>query len=64
MAEVTADGPGIGNTFKFSSIHLLTSTLPGSEMMGVPASEINETILFFFILLIILSLTLFSLNLW
>ena len=48
-ADVTADTPGIGQTVIFSSIHLFNSTLPGSEIPGVPASEINETTMFFFI---------------
>ena len=30
-------------------MHLLTSIIPGSEIVGVPASEINDIILFFFI---------------
>ena len=63
IAEVTAEGPGTEKTNKFSSIHLLTSIMPGSEMLGVPASETNETILFFFIDSTIMLLTFFSLNL-
>ena len=46
---MTAEGPGIGQILKFSSIHLLTSIKPGSEIVGVPASEISETTLSFFI---------------
>jgi len=37
--------------------------MPGSEIAGVPASEISETILSFFIESITLLLTFFSLNL-
>ena len=47
-AAVTAEGPGTGKTNRFSFIHILISIMPGSEILGVPASEINETILFFF----------------
>ena len=39
-----ADGPGTGKIDIFSFIQLLISNLPGSEMAGVPASEITETI--------------------
>ena len=62
-ADVTADGPGIGCTSKFSFIHLLTKNTPGSEIVGVPASEIKDIICFFFKNPIILSLIFFSLNL-
>ena len=48
-AEVTAEGPGTGKINRFSFMHIFTSIIPGSEIPGVPASEINETILFFFI---------------
>ena len=60
---MTAEEPGIGHTLNFSSIHLLISIIPGSEMVGVPASEINETTLFFLIKSITLLLIFFSLNL-
>ena len=58
-ADVTAEEPGIGCILKFSSTHFLTNIKPGSEIVGVPASEINEIILFFFIISIILLLTFF-----
>ena len=59
-AAVTAEGPGIGCIFKFSSIHLLMSIIPVSEIVGVPASDIKETILLFFIKSITLMLIFFS----
>ena len=39
-AEITEDGPGIGVTFIFFSIAFETNSYPGSEINGVPASEI------------------------
>jgi hypothetical protein len=39
-AEITAEGPGIEVTFIFSSMALATSSYPGSDIKGVPASEI------------------------
>ena len=47
-AAVVADGPGIGTKFIFSFIHSLTKIFPGSEILGVPASDIKDTILFDF----------------
>ena len=47
---------------KLFSMHLFTSTKPGSEIVGVPASEINETTFYFFIELITSLLIFFSLN--
>jgi len=41
----------------------LTSIKPGSEIVGVPASEISETILSFFMESIIVLQIFFSLNL-
>ena len=38
----------------FSLIQSLTNDKPGSEIVGVPASDIKETINFFFIRLITL----------
>ena len=32
-----------------TAVHLLIKIFPGSEIVGVPASEIKETILFFLI---------------
>ena len=43
-ADVTEDGPGIGKISIFLSIHSLIKIVPGSEMHGVPASEIKDTI--------------------
>ena len=48
----------------FSLTQLFISNLPGSEIVGVPASEIKEIIFLFFKSLIIFSKTFFSLNLW
>ena len=39
-ATKTLDGPGIDIIFIFFFTNSLTSMLPGSEMRGVPASEI------------------------
>ncbi len=63
-AAVVADGPGIGLTFISFFMHSLINIFPGSEIVGVPASAINETILFDFKILIIFSRFFFSLNLW
>ena len=41
--EVNADGPGIVYIGIFFCLHNLTNLYPGSEMRGVPASEINAT---------------------
>ena len=41
-AVVTADGPGIENILRLFLIHSFTITNPGSEMPGVPASDISE----------------------
>ena len=38
IAEVTAEGPGIGQTNNFSFMHLFKSIIPGSDIVGVPAS--------------------------
>ena len=44
--EVIIDeAPGIGVTGILLVIHSLTNILPGSEIVGVPASEISDTIL-------------------
>ena len=52
---MTADVPGIGVTNIFSSIQRLIRILPGSEIDGVPASDINDIVLFSFKIPIILS---------
>ena len=44
IATETADGPGIGKIFIPLSIHSLTNIEPGSEILGVPASDIKEII--------------------
>ena len=43
-AVLTADAPGKGVTFIFSFTHSLTKIDPGSDIAGVPASDIKETI--------------------
>ena len=43
-AAAKADGPGIGQISIDSSIQALTKIAPGSEMLGVPASEMIEII--------------------
>ena len=48
----------------FFFIHSLTKIAPGSEILGVPASEINETISPDFKSSIILDKFFVSLNLW
>ena len=47
------DAPGILKMGIFNSIHLLISVSPGSEIVGVPASDINAMLFPFLILLII-----------
>ena len=42
MAVATADGPGIGIILILFFIHSLIKTDPGSEIAGVPASEISD----------------------
>ena len=44
MAVLTADAPGNGITSIFSLIHSLTKIAPGSEIPGVPASDISDII--------------------
>ena len=44
MAVATADGPGIGMIFILFLTHSLIKTEPGSEIAGVPASEIRDII--------------------
>ena len=43
-----AEGPGTGIKFIPFFIHSLISIFPGSEIVGVPASDIKDTILFNF----------------
>ena len=40
----TADAPGSGVILMFSFTHSFTNIAPGSEIPGVPASEISEMI--------------------
>ena len=42
---ITDEAPGIGITGILLLIHSLTNIFPGSEIAGVPASEISEIIL-------------------
>ena len=44
---VTEETPGIGIIGIFFETHSLISILPGSEITGVPASEIRDMILYF-----------------
>ena len=62
-AEVKDEGPGMGITFIDNFRASLTSKYPGSEILGVPASEINPTLIPDCILLIIFSTMECSLNL-
>ena len=41
-AVATAEGPGIGVILILFFTHSLTNIEPGSEMVGVPASEIKD----------------------
>ncbi len=41
-AVVTADGPGIENILRLFFIHSFTRIKPGSEILGVPASDMSE----------------------
>ena len=47
-AATTAEDPGTGNILILFLIHSLIKIPPGSEIVGVPASEMMETILFSF----------------
>ena len=64
IAAATADGPGIGKISIPLSIHSLTNIEPGSEILGVPASDIKEIIFPDLRYSIILIRFFFSLNLW
>ena len=44
IAAVTADGPGTGITLIFFSLANFTKNSPGSEIKGVPASDIKDII--------------------
>ena len=43
-ADITDEGPGIGKTSILFSIQELIKIAPGSEILGVPASDINEIV--------------------
>ena len=58
-----AEAPGIGMTDISFFTHWFINNFPGSEIDGVPASEINDTILSSLIISITLSKFFFSLNL-
>ena len=45
-AAVTADGPGMGTTSKPSLMTALTSSTPGSLIVGVPASDTRAISIF------------------
>ena len=47
-ASATAEDPGAGNISILFLIHSFIKIPPGSEIVGVPASEIIEIILFSF----------------
>ena len=61
--EITDEGPGIENIFNSFSMHSLTRIDPGSDIHGVPASDIIDTILLLSIRLITFFKLFFSLNL-
>ena len=63
-AEITAEGPGIEYILILFFMHSSIIILPGSDTVGVPASEISDTVLFDFKILMILPIFFFSLNLW
>ena len=42
---ITDEAPGIGIIGILFFMHSVTNILPGSEIAGVPASEISDTIL-------------------
>ena len=60
----TEDGPGTGNTEILFLIHSSIKIFPGSDIVGVPASEINDKTLYEFNKYIIFFKFFFSLNLW
>ena len=48
IAAVAAEEPGTGNILILFLMHSFIKTPPGSEIVGVPASEMIEIILFSF----------------
>ena len=63
IAVETAEAPGIGIIFTLLLTHSFISIDPGSEILGVPASEIKDIIAPSFYSLITLDKFFFSLNL-
>ena len=63
MLAIGDEGPGIEKTFIFSTEHSCTRSDPGSEIIGVPESEINASERPDFIFLIIEGIIFFELNL-
>merc|ERR1711991_996963 len=63
-AVTTAEGPGIGKILISLSMHSLINIEPGSEILGVPASDIKEIIFPDLRYSIIFTTFFFSLNLW
>ncbi len=57
-----AETPGIGKILIFSLIHSFKSIKPGSDRMGVPASEMSDITSPFLINSIIEDVDFFSLN--
>ena len=45
IADVIAEGPGIGKTFILFFTHSFINNIPGSDKEGVPASDIKDKIL-------------------
>ena len=62
-AVINADGPGSGIISILFLLHSLIKIFPGSEIVGVPASDIKDTIDPLFKIPIILLSILLSLNL-
>ena len=62
-AVETAEAPGIGKISILFATHSLINNAPGSETEGVPASEISDTIQYYFKISIIFDRFFFSLNL-
>ena len=60
----TAEDPGTGNISILFLMHSFIKTPPGSEIVGVPASEMIEIILFSFNKFNTYLIFFYSLNLW
>ena len=63
-AAETAEDPGTGNILILFLMHSLIKIPPGSEIVGVPASEMIEIILFSLSKFNTFLMFFFSLNLW